>query len=61
MGRVGQSHIVAIGGGSFRPAERYGFIEATPLLRYVLDLTGQDRPKLGLIASAAGDVANWLL
>ncbi|WP_214110288.1 peptidase E [Acrocarpospora catenulata] len=61
MGRSGQSHIVAIGGGSFRPTDRYGFFEATPLLRYVLDLTGQDRPKLGLLATASGDDADWLL
>ena len=57
----GQSHIVAIGGGSFRQTERYGFIEPTALLRYVLDLTGQDRPKLGLLATATGDDADWLL
>ncbi|GAA4043384.1 peptidase E [Nonomuraea soli] len=57
----GQSHILAIGGGSFRPSERYGFIEASPLLRYALDLTGQDRPKLGLLATATGDNADWLL
>ncbi|MEU0486121.1 Type 1 glutamine amidotransferase-like domain-containing protein, partial [Streptosporangium sp. NPDC006013] len=61
MRSSGQSHILAIGGGSFRPSERYGFIEASALLRYALDLTGQDRPKLGLLATATGDDADWLL
>ncbi|GGS99916.1 peptidase E [Planobispora rosea] len=61
MSRSGQSHILAIGGGSFRPSARYGFIEASPLLRYGLDLTGQDRPRLGLLATATGDDADWLL
>lgn len=61
MSRSGQSHILAIGGGSFRPTRRYGFIEASPLLRYGLDLTGQDRPKLGLVATAGGDSDEWLL
>ncbi|MFI7442271.1 Type 1 glutamine amidotransferase-like domain-containing protein [Nonomuraea indica] len=61
MTRSGQSHILAIGGGSFRPTERYGFYEASPLLRYALDLTGQDRPKLGLLATATGDDSDWLL
>lgn len=61
MTRSGQSHIVAIGGGSFRPTDRYGFMEASPLLRYALDLTGQDRPRLGLIATAVGDSSEWLL
>ncbi|ACZ85608.1 Type 1 glutamine amidotransferase-like domain-containing protein [Streptosporangium roseum] len=61
MGRSGQSHILAIGGGSFRASERHGFIEASALLRYALDLTGQDRPKLGLLATATGDDSDWLL
>ncbi|WP_326821246.1 peptidase E [Streptosporangium sp. NBC_01756] len=61
MRSSGQSHILAIGGGSFRPSERHGFIEASPLLRYALDLTGQDRPKLGLLATAVGDDSDWLL
>ncbi|MGW4423066.1 Type 1 glutamine amidotransferase-like domain-containing protein [Streptosporangium sp. NPDC004631] len=61
MGRPGQSHIVAIGGGSFRQSKRQGLIEASPLLRYALDLTGQDRPRLGLLATATGDDAEWLL
>jgi peptidase E len=61
MGRSGQSHILAIGGGSFRPSVRHGVLEASPLLRYALDLTGQDRPRLGLLATATGDDAEWLL
>ncbi|MGP3962585.1 Type 1 glutamine amidotransferase-like domain-containing protein [Nonomuraea sp. 3N208] len=61
MIRSGQSHILAIGGGSFRPSQRYGFLEASGLLRYGLDLTGQDRPKLGLLATATGDASDWLL
>ncbi|GII90151.1 Type 1 glutamine amidotransferase-like domain-containing protein [Sinosporangium siamense] len=61
MSRVGQSHILAIGGGSFRPSSRNGSIEPSALLRYALDLTGQDRPRLGLLATATGDDADWLL
>ncbi|WP_214326860.1 peptidase E [Nonomuraea sediminis] len=61
MTRSGQSHILAIGGGSFRQTKRQGFLEASPLLRYALDLTGQDRPKLGLLATATGDGPDWLL
>lgn len=61
MGRPGQQHIVAIGGGSFRATDRYTFVEPSPLLRYVLDLTGVDRPKLGIMATAVGDNNSWLL
>ncbi|SDJ14351.1 peptidase E [Nonomuraea jiangxiensis] len=61
MSRSGQSHILAIGGGSFRPSKRHNVIEASPLLRYGLDLTGQDRPKLGLVATAGGDASDWIL
>ncbi|MEV4564806.1 peptidase E [Nonomuraea sp. NPDC049419] len=61
MNRSGQSHILAIGGGSFRPSRRHGQMEASGLLRYGLDLTGQDRPKLGLVATASGDSADWIL
>lgn len=61
MRRSGQSHILAIGGGSFRQTRRQGVIEASGLLRYAIDLTGQDRPKLGLVATATGDDAPWLL
>ena len=61
MSRSGQSHILAIGGGSFLRTEREGFLQASPLLRYGLDLTGQDRPRLGLVATATGDDSDWLL
>ncbi|GLW10577.1 peptidase E [Microtetraspora sp. NBRC 13810] len=61
MSRTGQSHILAIGGGSFRLSERHGNLEASALLRYALDLTGQDRPKLGLLGTAVGDHPDWLL
>ncbi|MFI7613267.1 Type 1 glutamine amidotransferase-like domain-containing protein [Nonomuraea terrae] len=61
MSRSGQSHILAIGGGSFRPSSRQNVVEASALLRYGLDLTGQDRPKLGLVATAVGDSSDWLL
>ncbi|MFG2072560.1 Peptidase E [Nonomuraea maritima] len=60
MSRTGQSHILAIGGGSFRPG-RQNVAEASALLRYGLDLTGQDRPKLGLVATAVGDSTETLL
>ncbi|MET8143722.1 peptidase E [Sphaerisporangium sp. NPDC005288] len=61
MSRLGQSHILAIGGGSFVSSPRQGVMEPSGLLRYALDLTGQDRPKLGLLATATGDDAEWLL
>lgn len=60
MSRTGQSHILAIGGGSFRPG-RQNVLEASALLRYGLDLTGQDRPKLGLVGTAVGDSSEILL
>ncbi|GGK88334.1 peptidase E [Sphaerisporangium melleum] len=60
MSRLGQSHILAIGGGSFVATPRFG-MEPSGLLRYALDLTGQDRPKLGLLATAVGDDSSWLL
>ncbi|RJL31453.1 peptidase E [Bailinhaonella thermotolerans] len=58
---LGQSHILAIGGGSFLPSDRYSFIRPSGLLRYALDLTGQDRPKLCLVATALGDEHSRLL
>jgi peptidase E len=36
-------------------------MEPSALMRYALDLTGQDRPKLGILATATGDDAEWLL
>lgn len=61
MSTSGQSHIVAIGGGSFRATPRFGVIEPTGLLRYALDLTGKERPRLCLLATAVGDDSEWLL
>jgi peptidase E len=50
----GKPHIVAIGGGGFIPTDRYG-LTPSPLLRYALDLTGQDRPRVCFLATALGD------
>ncbi|WP_283133817.1 peptidase E [Rhizohabitans arisaemae] len=61
MNRLGQSHIVAIGGGSFVLTERHGCMRPSALMRYVLDLTGQDRPKLCVLPTAAGDNPDWLV
>jgi peptidase E len=54
-----QPHILAIGGGSFIDDGRYGQIPS-PLLRYALDLTGQDRPRVCLLATALGDGSDYL-
>jgi peptidase E len=50
----GQPHILAIGGGSFIANDRYGLMPS-PLIRYALDLTGQDRPRVCFLATATGD------
>jgi peptidase E len=49
-----QPHILAIGGGAFIATDRYGFAPS-PLIRYALDLTGQDRPRVCFLATATGD------
>ncbi|SPT62909.1 peptidase E [Actinomadura madurae] len=54
MSTDGQPHILAIGGGSFVPDGRDGFLPS-PLLRYAFDLTGQDRPRVCVITTAMGD------
>ncbi|MFG1999835.1 Type 1 glutamine amidotransferase-like domain-containing protein [Spirillospora sp. NPDC048911] len=54
MSTDGQPHILAIGGGTFLPDGRYGMTPG-PLLRYALDLTGQDRPRICFLATALGD------
>ncbi|GAA4145084.1 peptidase E [Actinomadura keratinilytica] len=59
MSTDGQPHIVAIGGGSFVPDARYGY-EPSPLLRYALDLTGQDRPRVCFLTTALGDGAEYV-
>jgi peptidase E len=45
---------LAIGGGTFIPDGRYG-MAPSPLVRYALDLTGQDRPRLCFLTTAVGD------
>jgi peptidase E len=55
----GEPHIVAIGGGTFIPNDRFG-LTPSPLVRYALDLTGQDRPRVCLVATALGDSAERL-
>ncbi|MCO5967051.1 Type 1 glutamine amidotransferase-like domain-containing protein [Actinoallomurus soli] len=57
MSTDGKPHIVAIGGGGFMPNDRYG-LTPSPLLRYALDLTGQDRPRVCHLATALGDAAD---
>jgi peptidase E len=59
MSTDGQPHILAIGGGSFIPDDRYG-MSPSPLLRYALDLTGQDRPRVCFLPTAVGDSAEYI-
>lgn len=59
MSTDGQPHIVAIGGGSFIADGRYG-TSPSPLLRYALDLTGQDRPRICFLPTALGDGAEHI-
>jgi peptidase E len=54
MSTDGKPHILAIGGGSFIPNDRNG-MAPSPLLRYALDLTGHDRPRVCYVATALGD------
>ncbi|MCW2918750.1 MAG: peptidase dipeptidase [Actinomycetia bacterium] len=56
MSTDGQPHILAIGGGSFIPNDRYG-MTPSPLLRYALDLADQDRPRVCFLSTAVGDCA----
>lgn len=44
------SHIVALGGGGFSDAGAL-----TPLDRYLLDLTGKERPRVCFLGTASGD------
>jgi peptidase E len=59
MSTDGKPHIVAIGGGGFIPTDRHG-LTLSPLLRYALDLTGQDRPRVCFLATALGDAADTI-
>jgi peptidase E len=56
MSTDGKPHILAIGGGSFIPTDRYG-LSPSPLLRYALDLTGHDRPRVCFVPTALGDAS----
>jgi peptidase E len=54
MSTDGKPHIVAIGGGSFISNDRQ-VPTPSPLLRYAVDLTGQDRPRICFVTTAVGD------
>lgn len=54
-----QRHVVAIGGGSFEGEPRVG-IRISPLVRYALDLTGADRPKVCFLTTAVGDAPQYV-
>jgi peptidase E len=56
MSTDGKPHILAIGGGAFISTDRYT-PRPSPLLRYALDLTGHDRPRVCFLATAMGDAA----
>ncbi len=49
-----QPQIVALGGGGFSVAETL-----TPLDRYLLELTGADRPRVCFIGTASGDAERY--
>jgi peptidase E len=55
----GQPHILAIGGGTFISDDRFG-MAPSPLLRYALDLTGQDRPRVCFLTTAVGDSSEYV-
>lgn len=59
MSTDGQPHILAIGGGTFIPDDRYG-MTPSPLLRYAIDLTGQDRPRICFLTTAVGDGSDYV-
>jgi len=48
------AQIVAIGGGGFSDAERL-----TPLDRYLIELTGKDRPRVCFLGTASGDAERY--
>ncbi|MQA85236.1 MAG: peptidase E [Streptosporangiales bacterium] len=56
---TGGTHVVAIGGGAFESDGRFG-MRPSPLLRYALELTGRDRPRLCVLATALGDPASLI-
>lgn len=59
MSTDGQPHILAIGGGTFTE-DRRSTVAASPLLRYALNLTGVDRPRVCLLATAVGDGVEYI-
>lgn len=59
MSTDGKPHMLAIGGGSFIPDGRFG-MTPSPLIRYALDLTGQDRPRVCYLTTAVGDAAEYV-
>lgn len=59
MSTDGQPHILAIGGGTFVPDDRLG-MAPSPLLRYAVDLTGQDRPRVCFLPTALGDGSEYI-
>ncbi|MBW8480810.1 peptidase E [Actinomadura parmotrematis] len=59
MSTDGQPHILAIGGGSFI-SDRRDVREPSPLIRYAVDLTGQDRPRVCFLTTAVGDAPDYL-
>lgn len=59
MSTDGKPHILAVGGGGFVSVARGG-AAPSPLLRYALDLTGADRPRVCFLATAMGDGAEHI-
>ncbi len=59
MSTDGKPHILAIGGGSFIPTDRND-LRPSPLLRYALDLTGHDRPRVCFLLTAIGDASEYI-
>jgi peptidase E len=51
---TGPQRIIAMGGASVLPSSTDG-----PLYRYMLDLTGRDRPRICFIGTASGDDASY--
>lgn len=55
-------HILAIGGGGFRPTARYGAAPG-PLIEHALSLTAAERPRVCALYTATGDdaprIASW--
>ena len=50
---MSERHIVAIGGAAFEPG-------SAPLLKHILDLAGEDRPRVAFIPTASGDSPEYV-